>query len=391
MRTLVNQRYGDSAALQSNLRAKAVRGSGVVQGQDLTPHCTLVEPASPPSVTFGGRKTAIVGGGLLALALIFGHEQIERFTGISVPIVKTIAGKGESLIEKAQEIASDIDEDVTRQSGSDSPEARQTKQVMDRFVETVERVSPMIVKIYSPLGTGSGVYFHDRYLITNAHVVQGQNEGTRVSEVLVEYPGRSDMVTAKVIAVGHRFGYRPPEGEVAKPDLAILELPEDFKLPEGFEPVKIRADLPQIREFIWAYGNPVGYDDVLTTGYIRANDLDRSPPGATLMISARLNPGNSGGGLLDADGNLVGINVAMPAEGYTQPDGTEVGIGLHEMGFAIDAHAIVDFIREAGLTIETVQGSDGASQQNILPLVALGSVVRGGKKIAASRFGWPRV
>jgi putative serine protease PepD len=97
----------------------------------------------------------------------------------------------------------------------------------------------------------------------------------------------------------------------------------------------------------YAIGNPFGLDHTLTTGIVSA--LQRSlqaPDGAkisgAIQTDAALNPGNSGGPLLDADGKVIGVNSQIQTGSSNGAEGGNVGIG-----FAIPASTVKSFIDEA--------------------------------------------
>jgi putative serine protease PepD len=97
----------------------------------------------------------------------------------------------------------------------------------------------------------------------------------------------------------------------------------------------------------YAIGNPFGLDHTLTTGIVSA--LQRSlqaPDGAkisgAIQTDAALNPGNSGGPLLDADGKVIGVNSQIQTGSTNGAEGGNVGIG-----FAIPANTVKSFISEA--------------------------------------------
>jgi len=122
----------------------------------------------------------------------------------------------------------------------------------------------------------------------------------------------------------------------------------------------------------YAIGNPFGLDHTLTTGIVSA--LQRSlqaPDGATIsgaiQTDAALNPGNSGGPLLDSSGQVIGVNSQIQTGSSSGAEAGNVGIG-----FAIPASTVKSFIAEAKAgklapqTQQQPQQSDpwGQSQQD---------------------------
>lgn len=168
---------------------------------------------------------------------------------------------------------------------------------------------------------GSGVVVSpDGYILTNSHVLLGEGGG-KISEVKVSLPGKEEMV-AKIIGVD------------TLTDLAVLKV--DAKdlhtLPWG-DSSKVR-----IAEWVLAIGNPFQFNQTVTLGIVsaigRGGQLGTYAP--MIQTDAAINPGNSGGLLINARGELIGINSMI----YTRTGGSE---GL---GFAIPANLAQRIMKE---------------------------------------------
>ncbi|HXF66112.1 MAG TPA: Do family serine endopeptidase [Burkholderiales bacterium] len=202
------------------------------------------------------------------------------------------------------------------------------------FAEAVRRAMPAVVNIYTsqevkrprhplmddPLfryffgdpsdpgalrreGLGSGVIVSEKgYILTNHHVIESVDQ---IEVALAD--GRK--VSARVV------------GTDPETDLAVLKV-ELKKLPAiAFA----RAEELRVGDIVLAIGNPFGVGQTVTLGIVSA--LGRSHLGITtfenfIQTDAAINPGNSGGALVDANGNLVGINTAI----FSQTGGSQ-GIG----------------------------------------------------------------
>ncbi|HFA47756.1 MAG TPA: PDZ domain-containing protein [Bacteroidetes bacterium] len=144
-------------------------------------------------------------------------------------------------------------------------------------------------------GTGSGViYSSDGYIVTNNHVVEFADE-IEVATV--------DKKTYKAKVVGTY-----PEG-----DLAVLKI-EAHNLPT----LRLaNSDEAKIGEWVLAVGNPMELNSTVTAGIISAKGRDiniikkNSAIESFIQTDAAVNPGNSGGALVDAYGRLLGINTAI--------------------------------------------------------------------------------
>lgn len=177
------------------------------------------------------------------------------------------------------------------------------------YISTSERVmdfwSRNILSI--PRGTGSGFIWDDKgHVVTNYHVIAGASEA-RIR--------LSDGKEYKASLVG------------ASPmhDLAILRIdnaPKKHPLPLGTS-----HDL-RVGQKTFAIGNPFGLDWTLTSGIVSALDRSLTDESGSVIehliqTDAAVNPGNSGGPLLDSAGRLIGVNTAI----YS-PSGASAGVGF---------------------------------------------------------------
>jgi S1-C subfamily serine protease len=160
------------------------------------------------------------------------------------------------------------------------------------------------------LATGTGfVLDKNGYVLTNAHVV----EGARVASVRFDEGG--DLVDAKVV------------GRDTSTDIAVLKVdPGDAKL----KPLPLgNSNRVHVGDPAIAIGNPFGYDRTVTTGIISALQRQIKAPngftiGHVIQTDASINPGNSGGPLMNASGEVIGINSQIATAGSRG----SVGIGF---------------------------------------------------------------
>ena len=188
---------------------------------------------------------------------------------------------------------------------------------------------------------GSGfIISADGYVVTNNHVIQNAqdikvilNDQTQLSATLV---GRDE-----------------------KTDLALLKV----KAPKALPTLSWGdSDRARVWDPVMAIGNPFGLGGTVTAGIIsaRARDIQAGPYDDFIQTDAAINQGNSGGPLLNQDGQVVGINSAI-----FSPSGGSVGIG-----FSIPANMarpIVDQLRTKG---KTERGWLGVRIQDITPELA---------------------
>lgn len=231
------------------------------------------------------------------------------------------------------------------QSSSLSQGASGTRRdVSAEFSSTVDatqiykRVSPGVVQIRAATASGedlgTGIVLNEEGLIlTNDHVVTG-------AQRLTVSPGAHTSATREATLVGQE----------TNDDLALLKVnPSEL----GLKPLKLMSSsATQVGDTVYAVGNPYGLSETLTKGIVSALSREiQAPDGAkiagAIQTDAALNPGNSGGPLLDQKGDVIGVNSQIASDqasiGGSQPGSTGVG-------FAISSNTAMEAIKriEAG-------------------------------------------
>lgn len=178
---------------------------------------------------------------------------------------------------------------------------------MDAFssmiIDAVDKVKNAVVKIdvyktsngkFTAAGSGSGFIFSsDGLVFTNSHVVHGADR------IMVGLLNENEIEATLV-------------GEDPDTDLAILKIYTD-----GYSVAKLGdASQLQIGQFVIAIGNPYGYQHTVTAGVVSALGRTlRTQSGRlvdnVIQSDAALNPGNSGGPMINTDAEVVGVNTAM--------------------------------------------------------------------------------
>ena len=163
-------------------------------------------------------------------------------------------------------------------------------------IRVVERVTPAVAHVRRGRGGGSGlVIAPDGYVLTNAHVVDG------VSDVEVTF---AEGATYRAPVVGTDAATDLALVRVLGPSLPAAELGD--------------SDALRVGQLVIAIGDPLGLQSTVTTGVVSA--LGRSLAAKNgriienvIQTDAALNPGNSGGPLVDTHGKVVGVNTAISA------------------------------------------------------------------------------
>jgi len=209
-------------------------------------------------------------------------------------------------------------------------------------VSVAEKLAPSVTNLrimrrvrggYEPSGAGSAIVLTaDGFLLTSAHVVSGRSSRGRASFT----DGREYRVTI----VG-----RDPLS-----DLAVLRAEAD-----GLEPAALGdAETLHVGQLVVAIGNPHGFEGSVTAGVVSALGRTLTAAGRNgarlidnlIQTDAALNPGNSGGALVDGRGEVVGVNTAVAGVGLG------LAIPINAPTRAIIAALMTDgFVRRAWLGI----------------------------------------
>jgi len=242
-------------------------------------------------------------------------------------------------------------------------------ELSNSFQDVSARVTQSVVQVFATgygsgpglltkqRGSGSGVILDSSgYIVTNAHVVAG------ALRVQVALPLRAEDLDGRtsILKSGARIVGGQIVGVDRETDIAVI------KVSEKDLPVLKLADSDEGRQgqLVLAFGSPLGLDNSVSMGVVSSVARQLRPEGSVVYIQtdATINPGNSGGPLVNADGDVVGINTMI----FSQSGGSE-GIG-----FAIPSnivHAVYLQIRSTG---RVRRGEIGVHAQTITPTLARG-------------------
>ena len=184
---------------------------------------------------------------------------------------------------------------------------------------------------YEQVGTGSGVIISpDGYIVTNNHVIEGS------SDIEITLNNRKKLKAELV-------------GTSKANDIALLKVDVEEELP--YLPFA-NSDNIKIGEWVLAVGNPYNLTSTVTAGIVSAKgrDLDGNMQTESfIQTDAAVNPGNSGGALVNTRGELIGINTAI-----TSRTGSFIGYS-----FAVPsniAKKVIDDLLEFGAVQEAILG-----------------------------------
>lgn len=190
-------------------------------------------------------------------------------------------------------------------------------QIKEKTGEAIyEMINPAIVSIDSQLsdgvscGTGC-IIDKDGIILTSAHVLDDGDD------ILVTTSGGEDY-KAKVIK---KFG--------SKKDVALIKISASHE----FATVKLgNSENVKVGQKVYAIGNPFGFNGTFTQGIVSRIDYVKN----RIQTDAAINPGSSGGPLLNSKGEIIGINQAI-----YNPDNNISNIGI---GFAIPINSIREYL-----------------------------------------------
>ncbi|HEX4846236.1 MAG TPA: trypsin-like peptidase domain-containing protein [Geothrix sp.] len=168
-----------------------------------------------------------------------------------------------------------------------------------------------------PQGQGTGFVWDEwGHIVTNHHIITVDEQGKRLGDVDEVEITLADGKTYKGRVIGYSFAY----------DIAVLQ---------AFAPLPAMRPIPigssgnlQVGQSVMAIGNPFGLDHSLSKGVISALGREIGTDYSTritdaIQTDAAVNPGNSGGPLLDSSGRLIGMNTAIVGQ-----TGGSVGVGF---------------------------------------------------------------
>ncbi len=217
--------------------------------------------------------------------------------------------------EKSTKALEDVIKEVEQQSNIELEKVKKDIKSVSvsagDFSQIVEDVLPSVVSIITDRGMGSGVFIADNgYVVTNSHVIDSAGY-VRI------YTYDKKIYNAVLV------------GSDDSSDIAVLKINASYA-PLQFD----NSEEIKVGGKVIALGNPKGLDFTVTEGIVSAvnRKVGNSPIGY-IQIDVPLNPGNSGGPLVNTQGKIIGIN------------NLKLG-GLESLGFAIPSNTVKDVVNK---------------------------------------------
>jgi len=289
----------DSSAQQSPTEQFLLRAPGQGSQADPFPGSAIVETSVAPEQkqrpkrTPGGdvSSSSSSGTGFFVFSIVFvlgmfflGPEMVERYQYSST--------RGKMLAEYDFAV-----ENLGKRPLTDVSNAYQMVALSVRpSVVSINAIKDGSGRVEEN-GMGSGVIMStDGFILTNQHVVRGADS------ILIQLHDRRQFVATLV-------------GEDESSDLALLKIEAPDLIPATW------GDSEQVNvgSIVWAIGSPYGFQHTVTSGIIsgknRPGDINH-PTQSLLQTDAAVNPGNSGGPLVDAQGRVIGINTSIFGDSF---------------------------------------------------------------------------
>jgi S1-C subfamily serine protease len=249
--------------------------------------------------------TGILLNAIIVKQQINHNEVLDKINNLDSDTQSKLNDLSESLIATQNKV-----DNLTNQFGSiDEKFAELKSSVSEDFSGIVEESIPSVVTVKTNVGQGTGfIITKEGFVITNAHVLSG----AKTVETL-----NYEQQEIKTSFIGYN----------AELDLALLKITGEYT------PFKLaNSDNIQIGEKVIAIGNPLGLQFSVSQGIV--SGVHRQGPNglsAYIQTDAALNPGNSGGPLINANGQVIGINNFKSSSGES-------------LGFALESNYIIEAV-----------------------------------------------
>jgi S1-C subfamily serine protease len=313
------------------------------------------------------RGAALVVAGALGAGIAVGIAAIadDDAGGGTTTIIQQVASPAgdTSGIQVAAETGAATDTEAATEAGLS------VQEIYRRAGPGVVQISALNDAAGEQQALGSGFVIDKAgHIVTNFHVVQG------AGEIRVSFSGRDDSVAATLV------------GSDPSSDIAVLavDLPATALTPLLLGD----SDSVDVGDAVVAIGNPFGLDRTVTSGIVSAIQREITAPNGfpidhVIQTDAAINHGNSGGPLLDGNGQVIGVNSQIETGGYAEGN---VGVG-----FAVPINTVKEVASQLIETGKVERAFLGVEMQTISEDAAsdLGLAVDEGVLVATVRPGSP--
>ena len=302
-----------------------------------------------------GRRMTVMVTGLVVVGIVVVAVFVGRFGSIEQKGTQTEKrlDRQEEELDEAQEKLEQVEkrareiERTAKEKGYSREELEELKRMLKKAgdrpawippdtelelaASVLKNVGPAVVRIYAEnekgASTGSGFFINrEGHIVTNKHVIDG------AEKISISLDSKHERSNAILVGVHPKL------------DLALLQA----RVSKIVEAKLADADHVEKGETVVALGYPVGFTSLHTTKGIVSNKMrqymESSVEADVIITDAPLNPGNSGGPLIDRDLSVVGVNTAVMSKlGEKQ---------LQNLGIAIDARYVRELLAKCGVSLE---------------------------------------
>ena len=281
--------------------------------------------------------------------------------GTLAPWLDALHAPGSFGAQQAHGPNADFDLTVASAAPAFDAEEEQNIAVYKKALPSVVNITATTVAwdfFYGPVpqqGQGSGFILNkDGLILTNYHVIEGADRRNGSIDVTL-----SDKSKHKATVVTTDKGH----------DLALLKIDAPNLIPATL--AQTSSGL-MVGQRVYAIGNPFGLSGTMTRGIISAIRSVRSPENGNLIedaiqTDASVNPGNSGGALLNSHGEVIGITTMIASNGAEQSSGIGFAIPINTAKAVLDDFAKYGRIRRPSLDVVTLPIGPDVAQQIGLP------------------------
>ncbi len=315
----------------------------------------------PPSYGNGGNAPKKKGGffkkaALLTLSAVF-FGVVSGATMFGVNRLANFALPMETQVQVPQETVAPPTEAQVLPTPQETHAAMTTGVVIEDVSLIVEQAMPSVVAINNTMLYQSSTWFGQ----TQTYEVPSSGSGIIVGEndtellIVTNHHVVEDSNTMTVTFIDESTVDAAIKGTDSESDLAVIAVPLEKISADTKAQIKAAtigdSDVLKMGQGVIAIGNALGHGQSVTVGHVSALDREVTVDGVTrtvIQTDAAINPGNSGGALLNAKGELIGINEAKYA------DETVEGVG-----YAIPISYAMDIIEDLKLRTTKVEVAEG--------------------------------
>lgn len=289
---------------------------------------------------------------LSAFLVVTGIRKITGTAGLLDFIKNNVSGVASNNPEKAT---------LANKPPIEASEIPLLQQINEEYTKLAEAVMPSVVSINTAGVQGKTVIDRFGRTMLRKSRTTGQGSGVIVSyegHIITNYHVIANKQKIQVVTEGNRSYWAEIIGTDPMLDIAVLKISGDKK----FTPLKFgNSDTVREGNIVLAFGNPFDIGKSVTNGVISARERSLSDrQGGLLQSSAAVNPGYSGGPLVNTRGEIIGINSSIYTTDEKHP-------GFQGISFSIPSNIVKRTFEDIRMRGRPVRGFLGVSMRDLTP------------------------